>query len=211
MRKCTFFLILPFLLTLACHAQTRFPNCGELTVTEINFTSDSTLSVTVYNDCDTCYQHVYTGLEIYDESDSLIAESTIPNSSPSPLGKDDHTYEMISDQAFTLANIRRIVMTDQLCDSMTIDLNSSLGLGDDFADNRINLEIYPNPASGQVHLLNPDQHLISKATVFNLQGQNLGTIRPIAESLSVRHLPAGTYLLVLDLRTTQLIKRLTIQ
>jgi cbb3-type cytochrome oxidase cytochrome c subunit len=42
-----------------------FPSCEDLKITEMRFDTTSeidTMFITVYNDCDTCHQHVYTGL-----------------------------------------------------------------------------------------------------------------------------------------------------
>jgi len=56
-----------------CAQEWRFPNCNELEVLTIEQSNvnPSVLEISVYNDCDDCATHVYTGLLIFDGEDTL--------------------------------------------------------------------------------------------------------------------------------------------
>ncbi len=52
----------------------RFPDCSELEVVALERSSENTneTRITVYNDCENCSKHVYTGMKIYID-DELVA------------------------------------------------------------------------------------------------------------------------------------------
>ncbi|MFN7119518.1 MAG: T9SS type A sorting domain-containing protein [Saprospiraceae bacterium] len=84
---------------------------------------------------------------------------------------------------------------------------NSLGSGDG-AFNLVNknknkitsLKVYPNPAQDILTLQSPDLHLYSNLRVVNILGQVCQEINLINEEIAevnIRHLPAGTYFVVL--------------
>ncbi len=84
----------------------RFPDCNDLSVTKIEFidTQHDTLLVSVFNECDTCYQHVYTGLMAYQNNDTLAIDKELL-SRPSPPNNSELNYYLIAQKNFEVNDI----------------------------------------------------------------------------------------------------------
>jgi len=114
----TIYIITIFLIVNEANAQSwRFPDCRDLEVTEINFINIDTMLVTVYNHCDTCDQHVYTGLIAYLNEDTVAIEDVL-GSKPNPANNDEYTYTLLPQKPFQISNDLWFEMAYGLCDSL---------------------------------------------------------------------------------------------
>ncbi len=74
------------------------------------------------------------------------------------------------------------------------------------------MSIYPNPASGELRILNPENISINELVLFDLVGKEvIRTKAPFSvDFLNISHLPTGSYLLKLDTEKGTLIEKLEI-
>jgi len=107
-----------FLILNEANAQSwRFPDCRDLEVSKINFINTDTLLVTVYNNCDTCDQHVYTGLIAFINEDTVAIEDIL-GSKPNPANNNEYTYTLLPQKPFQISNNLWFEMAYGLCDSL---------------------------------------------------------------------------------------------
>lgn len=112
-------LLISLLFVIDGSAQTwRFPNCGDLEVTNMYFglNGSDTLYVTVRNNCDTCGQNVYTGLIAYLNEDAFAIEDEL-YTKPSPYNNDEFEYTLLKNSQFELSDDLRFEMV-LLCDTI---------------------------------------------------------------------------------------------
>lgn len=185
-----------------------FPSCEHLEVTDIHFIDDSTLNVTVANYCADCDQHVYTGINVFGENGILLAQDEWPFSHANPDNGSTKNYTIEEKVDFQLSDIKRIEMQAGLCDSMSFDPSILL---DAQEENALELEVeaYPNPSNGIVHVRTDLQ--INQATLVTADGKQLETIVPTAHGLIVEMHTEGVYLLTLETEKGTVTKRLVVE
>lgn len=96
----------------------RFPDCRDLEIANIEFglTGSDTIFIDVRNNCDSCEQHVYTGLIAY-LNDETVAVEDILYSKPSPENNNNFRYTLLTEKPFEISNELRVEMV-LLCDSI---------------------------------------------------------------------------------------------
>ncbi len=171
----------------------RFPNCGDLTVTKIEASPDNAdqLLITVYSECDTCTMHVYTGLRVFQNQDTLAVEIGM-YSKPSPDNKSDYQYNLQKNKEFEFSDITRIQM-DQICDSISI----AQGVLSNVELDGSKIEIFPNPTGDWLNLKFAEGIKIENLKIINSQGQLMLEQKSEVSKLNIGTLATGVYFLEL--------------
>ncbi len=151
----------------------RFPKCSELIVTKIsNFDS---LLITVQNNCNSCSQHVYTGLTVFSKNDT-IAKDIWPFSNPNPKNDSVYEYQLIKNQDFEISKITNITMNG-LCDSIQYDPAIV-----DLLNTKTTNEITSKPGKSGVNISVSEKSLrvwfeyeiqVGRINIFDTNGKNL--------------------------------------
>lgn len=195
---------------LSTTAQLRgFPTCDNLEVIQIDFQNTDSLTITVYNNCDDCAKHVYTGLEVYNSNSDLVAESLIPQSEQTPDNNSERAYFLKKLQSFDLQDISRIKMTSEICDSLKIKpLVSSVNAS---AHLETGISISPNPSIDFITVLNPGRVPILNIKIIDEKGRIVRTITSDFYQLDITDLSKGIYFIMFQsdegLDTKKLIKK----
>jgi len=171
----------------------RFPDCGDLEVTQLNFIDNDTLTTLIYNNCDTCAIHAYTGIEVYGTNDMLLARSFHPSTESSPDNKTDKIYELLILQAFNLGDIERIRM-DRICDSMSINENVLNIEGNNSTETYV--RIYPNPANEFIDIFISTTIMILDITIIDINGRTVKIIKDDFSELEISDLSMGVYFVI---------------
>jgi hypothetical protein len=107
-----------------------FLSCENLKITEMRFdqtTQGDTLYITVYNDCDSCWQYVYTGLIVTQSEDTLALDLRY-SSEWSPDNNTSRRYTLLTKNGkFDLTDPFKVGMLSA-CDSMYYSAEIILGL-----------------------------------------------------------------------------------
>ncbi len=181
------------------------PDCRHLEVTALQFTADSSVQVTVSNNCSECARHVYTGIVIHGTSGDTLAAHKYLFAWANPPNLEATTYPVKATLPFTLADISRIEMTAGICGD--IPFSSSL-----IAEltNPALIQIAPNPANGNVRIITPPGTEISRTTLLDGAGRIIRHITARPTTFSTTGLAAGTYLLRLTTNHSTITKRLVV-
>ena len=76
-------------------------------------------------------------------------------------------------------------------------------------DKNINLQIYPNPATSEIHLSIPNNETIESVKIYNQNGQLVKQIiKPNAEKINVSDLKTGIYFIRTDTDTNRYLSKL---
>jgi len=152
----------------------RHPDCSDLEVTHIEFTNNNhdTLLVTIYNSCDSCVQHAYTGIIAYRKSDTLALTSPCLTCRLSPLNNDEQDYYVTTKTNFEISEIDKIEMV-YVCDS--IPFSSTLNIDKNNIRRLSTFKLhqnYPNPFNPET-IIEFDIAYLSdvKLLIYNLNGQ----------------------------------------
>ena len=169
----------------------RFPSCDDMTVTKIETAPDNSdqLLITVYSDCDTCRMHVYLGLRVFHNQDTLAVEIGM-YSKPSPDNNSDYQYHLQKNKDFEFSDITRIEM-DQLCDSLSI--SQSVLSSDRVDDSKI--EIFPNPTGDWLTLEFAEDIKIENLKIINSQGRLMLERKNEVTKLDLGSFASGIYFL----------------
>lgn len=192
-QKVLFFILLLFFFSIfeTSSQNWRFPDCRDLSITKIGFDSTmDTLSVTVLNSCDTCVQHVYTGLIAFNKHDTIAIDKNLWRAQ-SPKNNSENTYKLLIQQPFEIADIYRIKMVGGLCDSIPfqgdpLSLSHLEPIEKDFT-------IYPNPSSESIQFKHSANLKIHSIRISNLSGKTVKFIENNISQVSIRDLPDGVY------------------
>ncbi len=177
-----------------CAQEWRFPNCNELEVLKIEQSNVNTdiLELSVYNDCDDCAIHVYTGLLIFDGEDTLGIEVNLYTKS-SPLNNDSYLYTVSRKSAFEINENLRIEMVG-ICDSIPFssELLSTLSSNVNLADR---ITVFPNPAEEFIYLKTQNNIQIESIAILDHLGRLIKSEINIIDGIKVSGLIPGIYLL----------------
>lgn len=197
------FQVAPFL-----YAQTwRFPNCTDLEVSQININNlTETVQIDIYNHCDTCMQHVYTGLIVFGENDTL-ARSQELFSGRSPDNKSTESYTLISNKAFMISDITKIQMVAGICDSIPLK-EAILGIQ---GKESHGFTVFPNPASEWLFFKNIAPTETFQLTIFDARGRTVKHLEFTSPKVFIGDVPPGIYFLSIKAQNLVLHKRLVIQ
>lgn len=153
------------------------PSCEDLKVTKMQFdktTGNDTLYVSVYNDCDTCYQAVYTGVIVYrgEVINSIAVEDTLAidyyyTSERSPDNNTERTYTAIVKKDFDLSLKNFKVGLFGVCDSIPLSPDVILGVNSIINKWNKNKVILQN---NSILIAEPGQ-AIKDVSIYNLSGQ----------------------------------------
>lgn len=186
------------LLSLCCFGRLngqnwRFPSCDDLVVEAIRIEPEQMqVSMDVYNRCDTCLQHVYTGIVFFHHTDTLAASRSL-FSDVSPANNSTHTYLLEMRRTFTLSEVSRMAMVGGVCDSLQFSLLNSPDVSV-----QQTITVYPNPVKDKLYLSPATGQVITGATVLNLSGTPLTYHASAVSSIRFSTLPQGLYLLRLE-------------
>ncbi len=179
------------LLSIKGLAQDRLPDCDELIVTRVAYTDNYTLEVDVFNDCQSCIQHFYTGVLIYDEYDELIAWTEYMDDEASPPNKYFRTYKLYTNVSFDLRTIYRIEMVD-ICHGMYIDV----ALTSTSAEQLSTYTLTSNPVYNLIQF--EEQLSINKAKLITPAGDKEYALQLTNGAIDVSSIPSGIYLLLAE-------------
>ncbi len=208
MKNC-FYIVTLFFITISIKVKaqtTTFPTCSDLEVINLAFNKNQdSVAVTIFNNCLDCETHVYTGVIIHKDDDTLAA-NRFSNSSPNPPNKDALTYKIQVRKPFNLGDIIRIQLTDGLCDSINIS-DEIVGINEfDLEDVEIN--IFPNPTHEFVSISQPDNTKIINVSILNLHGETLRKIENNFSNVSIINLNKGAYNLSIKTNKGMIFKKL---
>ncbi len=208
MKKALFILTLFFTsISTEIKAQTPiFPTCSDLEVTHLAFNINrDSVYVTIFNNCLDCETHVYTGVIIHKDDDTLAA-NRYSNSSPNPPNKDILTYKIQVRKPFNIADDIRIQLTGGLCDSLNIS-DGILGINE-FDLEEVEINIFPNPTHEFISISQPNNTQILSVSILNLYGETLKYVENNFSTISINDLSKGTYNLSIKTNKGVLIKKL---
>ncbi len=153
-----------------------FPSCEDLKVTKMQFdqtTGKDTLYVTVYNDCDTCDQAVYSGVIVYrgEVINSIAVEDTLAidkynTSELTPDNNTERTYTAIVKKDFDLSLKNFKVGLFGVCDSIPLSPDVILGLKEESIKGKKKVFLQNN----SVLTLEQGQ-AIKDVSIYSLSGQ----------------------------------------
>lgn len=150
-------------------------NCKYFEITKIQFdqtTGKDTLYVTVYNDCDSCVQNVYTGIIVY--RGKFIEISTVEDTLAidikystelTPGNNAERTYTAIVKKDFNLSQSFKVGLLG-VCDSIPLSPNVILGLKEESIKDKKKVLLQNN----NILIAEPGQ-TIKDVSIYSLPGQ----------------------------------------
>ncbi len=182
------------------NAQWKLPDCVDLFVTSIEQSAENAeeVLVRVYNECDSCKAHVYTGLKIYRGEDLLAVEDGL-NTKPTPNNNNEYEYKLLSTSTFEITQELRIEMVG-VCDSIV--LSPVVLINGEPAESIVafEVEIYPNPALEVINIKAAGKinFTIEKIRMINAQGQIVLERGNANKEVNISTLLSGFYLLEIE-------------
>ncbi len=175
----------------------RFPNCSDLEITKVvwNPNSSDTLLVTVFNHCDTCHTHVYTGLIAYQAGDTLAINEEL-ETKPTPPNNDELEYVLFKLRDFEISDDIRFEMVLLECDSIPYAANVILDI--EAIEDDIEIELYPNPTQDILNLNIPIDLTIHSIKLLDMQGKTLLEADKNARQFNIKNYANGTYIIAID-------------
>ncbi len=142
-----------------------FPSCEDLKVTEMIFNDSGrdSLYITVFNDCDTCDTHIYTGLIVKAIEDTLAIDELM-TSERTPENNSYRTYTLNVLKNFELVDTFKIEMY-LICDSVKFADGFSVG---GIPENTIEHKTFTF-RKNNLTLLDADTY-IENVEIYNLNG-----------------------------------------
>ena len=170
-----------------------FPGCDNLEVTNIEFnTNKDSVYVTIFNACLDCETHVYTGVIIHNESDTLAANK-YSNNLPNPPNNDQLTYKI------------KIQLTGGGCDSLSISANL-LVAKKNISDNH-EITLYPNPSHQSIKFTLSKDLKILNVSIKSLKGESLKTVENSFSEILISDLNEGAYFLSIETENGTITKK----
>lgn len=186
----------------------RFPDCRDLEITDLKFNDNQdSIYVTVHNDCDTCVQHFYTGIKVYENEDTLASNQYSTNQR-TPNNNSEFTYKVKVLAQFSITSLVRLEMTSGICDSLSIS-NMVLGVNN-VTNDRVRFEIAPNPADDFVEILNLKGDIILNIRIYDMNSKVVKWIEDDLNELSIQALPNGVYYIVIQTEKDVISKKLIV-
>lgn len=162
-----------FFLSTGVGAQSwRFPDCRDLFITkvEIPVSIEDKLYITVASQCDTCHQHVYTGLMVYSGSDTLAVEDVL-YSKPSPDNNAVHRYTLDILSPFSFNESLRVEMVGGLCDSLSFAADWITSVEESFDQSSVT--VFPNPSQGGFQVRMMETSRVKATKLYDSAGRLL--------------------------------------
>jgi hypothetical protein len=190
----------------------HFPSCEDLKVTKIQFdqtTGKDTLYVTVYNDCDTCNQAVYSGVIVYrgEVINSIAVEDTLAidkynTSELTPDNNAERTYTAIVKKDFNLSLKNFKVGLFGVCDSIPLSPDVILGVNSIIDKGNKKKIILQN---NSVLISEPGQ-TIKDVTIYSLAGQLVQKESGIFSSAyTLKPVKPGIYVVSVSLSNSEVV------
>lgn len=175
----------------------RFPDCRDLEITKVVWSENSTdtLLVKVFNHCDTCETHVYTGLIGYQGGDTLAINEVL-GSKPTPSNNDDLEYVLFKVRDFEISDDIRFEMVWGICDTIPYAANVILDV--ETTKDDIEIELYPNPTQDILHFKIPVDLTIHSIKLLDMQGRKLLEFDKNARQLDTKNYGNGVYIITMD-------------
>lgn len=203
-------LILNLLLMITAPAQVVYsPTCEDLKVTKMQFdqtTDKDTLYVTVYNDCDTCNQAVYSGVIVYrgEVINSVGVEDTLAidyyyTSERTPENNSERTYTAIVKKEFAFSENFKVGLLG-VCELIPLSSDISLSLEEEKTKG-FNKVILQNNI-----LISGSGQTIKDVSVYNMSGQLMQKINEIFSSeYKLKPEKSGIYLVSVTLSNNEVV------
>lgn len=200
-----------FLKKKAFQQVTDFPSCEDLKVTKMLFdqtTGKDTLYVTIYNDCDTCVQVVYTGVIVYigEVINSIAVEDTLAidyyyTSERSPDNNTERTYTAIVKKDFDLSQKNFKVGLLGVCDSIPLAPDVILGLKEESTKGKKKVFLQSN----SILIAEPGQ-AIKDVSIYSLSGQLVQKKSGIFSSAyTLKPVKPGIYVVSVSLSNSEVV------
>lgn len=203
-------LLMVLLANSLCAQSWRYPNCGDLEITKIEMPEpgNNDLYITVFNHCDSCSQHQYTGLMAIRGLDTLATEEWL-FSKPSPDNKMDYRYKLLVDMPFEFSEDIRVEMVGQVCDSIAYfpDLISTV------PSRRLGklVQVYPNPTKDFIKIIPAEGLDLSEIRLVDINGRTLKEWRLLPEEVSLKQWPTGVYWFIITSNKGQMVKKVVLK
>jgi hypothetical protein len=200
------------LLMITAQAQVDYStNCKYFEITKMQFdqtTGKDTLYVTVYNDCDSCVQNVYTGIIVYrGEFISLtVVEDTLAidrywTSELTPENNAERTYTAIVKKDFDLSQKNFKVGLLAACDSIPLSPDIILGLKEESIKGKKKVFLQNN----NILIAEPGQ-TIKDVSIYSLAGQLLHNKSGIFSSeYTLKPMKPGIYVVSVSLSNGEVV------
>lgn len=189
----------------------HFPSCEDLKVTKMQFdqtTGKDTLYVTVYNNCDTCDQAVYSGVIVYrgEVINSIAVEDTLAidkynTSELTPDNNAERTYTAIVKKDFDLSLKNFKVGLFSVCDSIPLSPDVILGLKEESIKGKKKVLLQSNSV-----LTSEPGQAIKDVSIYNLAGQLVQKKSGIFSSeYTLKPLKLGIYVVSVSLSNNEVV------
>lgn len=167
-------LFLAFFIATDLGAQSwRFPDCRDLFITkvEVPISIGDKLYITVASQCDTCHQHVYTGLMVYSGMDTLAVEDGL-YSKPSPDNNAIYRYALDIRNSFPFDESLRVEMVGGLCDSLSFATDWVTSVQERLDQSSI--IVFPNPSRGSFEVRMTENSRVKTTKLYDSVGRLIG-------------------------------------
>ncbi len=185
-------------------------NCKYFEITKIQFdqtTGKDTLYVTVYNDCDSCVQNVYTGIIVY--RGKFIEISTVEDTLAidikystelTPGNNAERTYTAIVKKDFNLSQSFKVGLLG-VCDSIPLSPNVILGLKEESIKDKKKVLLQNN----NILIAEPGQ-TIKDVSIYSLAGQLVHKKSGIFSSeYTLKPMKPGIYVVSVTLSNSEVV------
>ena len=148
----------------------RFPDCRDLYITkvEVPISAEDKLYITIASQCDTCQQHVYTGLRVHLGADTLAVEDVL-FSKPSPDNNASHRYTLTVQSPFEFTESLRVEMVAGICDSLSFAPDWITPTDD--LPKALEIQVFPNPSQGQFRVRAKDAPRVKTTRLYDATGR----------------------------------------
>jgi hypothetical protein len=204
MKKYILFLVL-YASILTISAQYELLTCDDLEITEMRFdetTHSDTLYITVFNDCDSCGQYVYTGL-IVKQSEDTLALDLLYTGEWSPDNNTSRRYTLLTKKGkFDLTNPFRVGMLGA-CDSISYSPDIVFGMRNVIGDGGKNkVKINNNKIS-----VSDQSFTLKDLAIYNMSGVLVQKKKNLFNSSFEMKLPySGMYIVSMVLSNNETVK-----
>jgi len=188
----------------------RYPDCRDLEITTIEMPTagSNELFITVFNHCDTCAQHVYTGLMAFRGGDTLATEEWL-FSKPSPDNKMDYRYKLLVDEPFEFAEDIRVEMVGEICDSIAYSPALISAIPSRSLSKLV--QVYPNPTADFIKIIPAKDLMLDETRFVDINGRTLKEWTILPEEISLEQWTTGVYWLIITSNKGQLVKKVVLQ
>lgn len=175
----------------------RFPDCRDLFITkvEVPISAEDKLYITVTSQCDTCQQHVYTGLRVHLGADTLAVEDLL-FSKPSPDNNAAHRYALTVQSPFEFSESLRVEMVAGLCDSLSFGTDWITSTEE--VPKLTAVKVFPNPSNGPFQIRMTAEVEVKAAFLYDSGGRILQQWAYLPSELNLEKEASGVFWLLVD-------------